>query len=107
MTEFKAGDLVRTAGYLTSGKIRSVFRLRGIWFADVDTGEMYNRRIPLDQLRLIEHCDYSEWIRNISGEVVTAPCRNRPEIPMNGGYWLCGTCYRDRRKARKARKNEA
>lgn len=107
MTEFKAGDLVRTAGYLTSGKIRSIFRLRGIWFADVYTGEMYNRRIPIDQLRLIEHCDYSEWIRNISGEVVTAPCRNRPEIPMNGGYWLCGTCYRDRRKARKARKREA
>lgn len=102
MTEFKAGDLVRTAGYSISGKIRSISRHRGIWFAYVDTGETYNRRIPLDQLRLIEHCDYSEWIKNISGEVGKAvPCRNRPEIPLNGGYWLCGTCYRNRRKVKK------
>lgn len=101
----KRGDVVR-ASFAISGEITDFTRTGRLDFVVIrPPGEQYTRRIPLDGVTLISHCENAGIEYDLTRPIgvdcgfgqryeikALRPCRNKPEARTGRGTWLCRSC---------------
>lgn len=100
----KRGDVVRTKSGI-SGEITDFAQTGRIDFVVIrPSGEKRTRKILLDSVTLIPHCENSAIEYDLTATPTNTgfgdrypvkqlhPCRNRPEVQTGRGTWLCHSC---------------
>jgi hypothetical protein len=100
----KRGDVVR-ATFAISGEITDFTRTGRLDFVVIRCpGELYTRRVTLDGVTKIPHCENAAIEYDLTATPTNTgfgdrypvkalrPCRNLPEARTGRGTWLCRSC---------------